>query len=110
MLILANLLGALAAVLNIILQTVIILVTIRIILSWVSPDPYNPIVRFIISSTDPLLQLLSPIRRRLQALGGGRIDWAPLVLILILIFLQYFLVQLLMDYAVSLRGAGLRGV
>ncbi|MCO6429673.1 MAG: YggT family protein [Deltaproteobacteria bacterium] len=109
MIILANFLSALASVLSVILTTLIILVTVRVVLSWVNADPYNPIVRFIIASTDPMLRLLGPLRHKLNSLGGGRIDWSPLVLVLILIFLQSFLVQVLADYAYSIRLAALRG-
>jgi YggT family protein len=101
-LILANLLSAIAVILQIILQSLLILVGIRVILSWVNPDPYNPIVRFVVSITDPLLEVLKPLRRYLNP-PSSRIDFMPFVLVLIIIFLQYFLVQLLIDYSAQLR-------
>ena len=103
MLVLASLLGALATVLNSIFYFLTILVTVRVVLSWVNADPYNPVVRFIIASTEPLFALLGPLRRKINSIGGGRIDWSPLLLLLIIVFLQHFLVQLLMDYSVMIR-------
>ena len=102
MIVLANFLNAIAAVLGIILQTLIILITIRIILSWVNPDPYNPIVRFIMSATDPLIQMATPLRKYLSP-RGSQVDFTLLAVILILIFLQYFLVPTIQDYALHLK-------
>ena len=104
MIILSHFLNSISVILEIILQTLILLVTIRVILSWVNPDPYNPIVRFIIGVTDPLLAVLNPFRKYFNP-AGSRIDWTPLVLVLLLVFLQYFLVPILKDYAFELRRA-----
>jgi YggT family protein len=67
----------------------------RAVISWVNPDPYNPIVRFLYSITDPVLLA---IRRRLPLSFGG-IDFSPIVVILVIIFLQRFLVASLHDLA-----------
>lgn len=99
MIILANLLGAIAMVLDLVLGALIFIVFIRAILSWVNPDPYNPIVRFLTASTDPLL---NPLRRYIPPLGGS-LDLTPLVLVAILYFLRAFLVATLVDYAAALR-------
>ena len=109
MIILANLLGALAAVLNAVFYTLTLLIFVRVILSWVNADPYNPLTRFVISSTDPLFRLLGPLPRYVNRLGGGRIDWSPLLLLLLIIFLQSFLVPTLADYSLSLRRSALIG-
>jgi YggT family protein len=61
-------LGALATVLNIVLTLYMWIIIARAVLSWVSPDPYNPIVRFIYSITEPVL---SQIRRRLPVSFSG---------------------------------------
>ena len=65
------------------------------ILSWVSPDPYNPIVRFINNVTEPVLY---PVRRRLP-FAFSNIDFSPLVVLLGIIFLQSFLVESLRELA-----------
>jgi YggT family protein len=63
-------------------------IIIRAVISWVNPDPWNPIVRFIYQVTEPVLQ---PIRRRLPATG---IDFSPLIVIGVIIFLQRVLGRL----------------
>lgn len=99
-----TILGGIAFVLQMVLSVAIILVIVSALISWVNPDPYNPIVRFLRAATDPLLR---PIRRRVPLIGGG-IDISPLILILVLYFLQYVLVQSLQHYAhkVTVMGGG----
>jgi len=96
---LANLLSALARILDSVLWIAILLVVIRALISWVNPDPYNPIVRFLVSATDPLLK---PFREKLPLVAGG-MDLSPLILIFVLYFLEFFLVQTLSDYSLQLR-------
>jgi len=67
------------------------IVVARAILSWVNPDPYNPIVRFLYSATEPVLQRM----RRVLPLQFGGIDLTPMVLIFILFFVSNFLRTLL---------------
>ena len=98
MFILGNPLIAIAKVLDIALSIYMWIIIIRALVSWVNPDPYNPIVRFLISATEPVLY---PIRKRLPLLGG--IDFSPVVAILAIIFVQTFLVQSLMQLGISLR-------
>ncbi|MBI5166437.1 MAG: YggT family protein [candidate division NC10 bacterium] len=98
MFIAANLVEALAYVLNIFLTVYLWIIIIRAVISWVNPNPWNPIVQFLYRSTEPVLQ---PIRRLLP-IGGG-IDFSPLVAILGIYFLQRFLVASLYDLARSLR-------
>jgi len=75
------------------------LVVARAILSWVNPDPYNPIVRFLHRATDPVLFW---IRRKIPAVYGG-IDFSPLLVILVIYFLKAFAVASLFDLAASLH-------
>jgi len=84
-------LGALATILNIVLTLYMWVIIARAVLSWVSPDPYNPIVRFIYSVTEPVL---SQIRRRLPVSFSG-IDFSPIIVFLVIIFLQNFVVNYL---------------
>jgi YggT family protein len=97
MYIIANFLSALAAVINLVLGVYIWIILGRVIISWVSADPYNPIVRFLYGATEPLLE---PIRRRMPYMGG--LDLSPMLLILAIIFLQNFLVPTLQRMAMSL--------
>jgi YggT family protein len=71
-------------------------IIIRALLSWVNPDPWNPIVRFLYQVTEPVLR---PIRRRLPFTG---IDFSPVVVILVIYFLQRFLVRVLAETAYRL--------
>lgn len=70
----------------------------RAIISWVNPDPYNPIVRFLYNSTEPLLYR---VRRMLPITAGG-IDFSPLVVLGAIMFLQIFLVRSLVAAASNL--------
>jgi len=99
MLIFRNLLIALATVLNYALTFFMFITIARAVLSWVSPDPYNPIVRFIHNVTEPVLY---QIRKRLPMMYGG-IDFSPIVVILLIIFLQKFVVDSLVGLAGSLK-------
>lgn len=96
--ILGNLLQATATVLNIVLTLYMWIVIIRALLSWVNPDPYNPIVQFLHSVTDPVLY---KIREKIPMSGMG-IDFSPIIVLLAIVFLQEFLVKSLMEMAMTL--------
>jgi YggT family protein len=102
MFILANLLVAVAKVLDFVLSAYVWIVVARAVISWVNADPYNPIVRFLCSATDPVLYR---VRRALPFFPGG-IDLSPIFVIIAIVFLQQFLVQSLFDLARSLRFMG----
>ena len=93
-----NLIHAVAVLLSYVLTIYIWLIIIRALISWVNPDPFNPIVQILHRLTDPVLD---PVRRRLPDMGG--IDISPIVVLLIIFFLQNFLVTSLMDVARLLR-------
>ena len=98
MFMIGNFLFALAKLVEILLGAYMWIVIGRAILSWVNPDPYNPIVRFLHDVTEPVL---SRIRRMLPALGGS-IDFSPMILILAIYFLISFLVPTLKHMATAL--------
>lgn len=100
MFVLSNLLNAVASLLSIILTILYWLILIRALLSWVNPDPYNPIVQFLYKSTEPILY---PIRKMLPVQLNIGIDISPIIAFLILIFLRSFLVKTLLDISVKLR-------
>ena len=100
MIIISNLLLAIAAMLNFVLNFFIILIVARAIVSWVNADPYNPIVRFIIAATEPLLVL---VRNRIKLVFGG-MDFSPVVIFMAIIFLQVFLVKTIQEYAYVLKS------
>ncbi len=98
MLILANLFEAIAVVLDYALTFYMWIVVAGAVLSWVSPDPYNPIVRFINMATEPVFY---QIRKRLPVNFGG-LDISPVIVILAIIFLQTFVVNSLHGLARSI--------
>ena len=99
MFVISNFLAAVAKVLDIALTIFMWIIIARAILSWVSPDPYNPIVRFINNVTEPIL---NQIRRRIPLSFGG-IDFSPIIILLAVIFLQQFVVQSLHHFALTLH-------
>jgi len=99
MFIAANLIFASAKVIDIALTIFYWLILIRALISWVNPDPYNPIVQFLHKTTEPVLE---PIRRLIPFSYRIGIDISPLIAFLALIFLKSFLVRTLMELAVRL--------
>jgi YggT family protein len=98
MFVISNFLSAMATLVDLVLSAYIWIVIGRAIVSWVSADPYNPIVRFVYQVTEPLL---SRIRRVVPIFGGG-IDFSPMILIIAIIFLRSFIVPTLQQLARSL--------
>lgn len=99
MFILANFIQALAVVLGYLIEILWWLIIIRALLSWVNPDPYNPIVQFIERSTEPLL---APFRRLVPSYRIG-MDVSPILALLLLYFLKIFLIQSLLGIAFRVR-------
>jgi YggT family protein len=95
----SNFLNAVATVLKFVLNIYMWIIIARAVLSWVSPDPYNPIVRFIHNVTEPVL---FQVRRRLPVVFGG-IDLSPVVVFLVILFLEYFVVNSLYELAAGIR-------
>ena len=95
MFILANFISAIAEVINIILTFYMWVIIIRALVSWVNPDPYNPVVQFLYKVTEPVLY---PIRRLMPVYNIG-IDLSPLIVIVIIIFMKGFLVASLLQMA-----------
>jgi YggT family protein len=100
-LVLASVLIGLAEVLRFALSVYQWILIARAVISWVSPDPRNPIVRFLYQATEPAILL---IRRRLPAsLRYFPLDIGFLVLFALVIFGLYGIVPLLSDYGALLR-------
>ncbi len=98
MFVISNLLLALAKIIHLLLTFYMWIIIARAILSWVNPDPYNPIVRFLYNVTEPVLYA---IRRRIPVSFGG-IDFSPLIVLFIIMFLDNFLVPSLTQMAIRL--------
>ncbi len=98
MFIIGNFLSAAAIILDTVLTIYMWIIIIAALITWVNPDPYNPIVRFLHAVTEPVLR---PIRRMIGY--GIGIDFSPMVVILGILFVKYFLVASLRDIAFRLR-------
>jgi YggT family protein len=99
----ANLLLAIANILNIVLTIYMWVVIISAVISWVNPDPYNPIVRFLRAVTEPVYR---PIRK-IIGYRLGPIDISPMIVILAIIFVQKFLISSLIELAYKLKRGGM---
>ncbi len=98
--VLGDLILAIANILDIVLDIYKWIVIIAALISWVNPDPHNPIVRFLHSVTEPVFR---PIRR-IIGYRLGPIDISPLIVILVIIFTQTFLIKTLMKFGYKLGG------
>jgi YggT family protein len=96
--ILGNLLNATAGVLDVVLSALLIVIVVNALLSWVRPDPYNPIVQFLDRISDIVC---APIRRLIPTTVGS-IDLAPLIACLLIFFTRLFVVETLRDLAVRM--------
>ena len=99
MFVFGNLLLGLSRVMDFILVLFMWIVVARAVLSWVNPDPYNPIVRFIYNVTEPVLARI----RALIPMNFGGIDLSPIVVFLGVIFLRVFVVGSLVGIAQRLH-------
>ena len=95
MFVLGNLIGAVATVLDVVLNALGIILIVNALLSWVRPDPSNPIVRFLDQVSDTVCD---PIRRLLPTVVAG-LDLAPMIAILAIMFLRMWLVPSLKELA-----------
>jgi len=98
MFVLNNLIVALAKIIDIALTLYMWIIIFRAVISWVNPDPYNQIVIFLYRVTDPVL---GPIRRILPMRNIG-IDLSPVIVILIIMFLKFFVVETMIQMAARL--------
>jgi len=78
-------LGIAVSLLNIYMWIIII----RVLISWINPDPYNPIVQFLRGITDPPLEAIRRLVPRF--LWSTGLDFTPLLLILLIQVLMLFL-------------------
>jgi YggT family protein len=98
MYIIGYLLMAIAKVLDLVLLLFMWIVIARAVLSWVNPDPFNPIVRFIHNVTEPALYRV----RAFIPVSFGGIDFSPIIVLLGVIFLRTFVVSSIMRLSANL--------
>jgi YggT family protein len=85
-----NIVLGLTQVLDIVLTSIKWIVIVRALISWVNPDPYNPIVQFLTRVTEPILR---PLRKLMPPWKTGGIDFSPFVVVIVIIFLDYALID-----------------
>lgn len=93
-----NALSAVATILDYVLSLYMWVIIARALISWVNPDPWNPIVQFLNRATEPVL---APIRRLIGLRIG--MDVSPIIVILIIIFLQKAVVRSLEELAMRMN-------
>jgi YggT family protein len=99
MFVFGNVLLGIAKVLGVVLNIYMWVIIIRALLSWVNPDPYNPIVQFLTRITEPVLR---PLRKLVPTWKLG-VDLSPLIAILIIYFLEIAVVDTLVRIGNSMR-------
>ncbi len=99
MFIIINLLDAIAIIIHYVLTIYMWLIIIRAVISWVNPDPYNPLVNFLYQVTEPVLHRV----RRYLPFRSMAIDISPIIIFIAIIFLDRFLVGTIQDIVVRLR-------
>lgn len=91
---------AVARILRLLINIYTFVIAIAVLLSWVNPDPSNPIVRLLRGLTEPVFRL---VRRALPPFFyRTRIDWTPLLVLLLLIVIDTVLLGLLFEAATAL--------
>jgi len=101
MFVFANLLQAIAQILDMALGIYVWVIIIRALITWVNPDPYNPVVRFLYKATEPVLYR---IRRFVPSIGG--MDISPIIAIFAIYFIQKFFITTLLEIAFKLKTGG----
>jgi YggT family protein len=96
MFVLQHLLSATAEILDLLLAAYTLIVVLSAVLSWVNPDPNNPVVRFVDSVTEPVFR---PFRRVIPPYKTGGIDISPVFVVFVILFLRKFVVPVLFDMA-----------
>lgn len=98
MFVLSNFLVGFAKILDMALTIYFWIIVIRALISWVNPDPYNPIVRFLYQVTEPVLYR---IRKVVPYMGG--LDLSPLIVIFIIYFIQWAIIPSIIEMALRLK-------
>jgi YggT family protein len=98
MFVFGNFMMAFAGIVDFLLTAYMWIIIGRAVISWVNADPHNPIVRFLYEVTEPLLGRI----RRFLPISMGGVDFSPVILIVVIMFLQSFLVPTLRQMAQGL--------
>ena len=91
-------LQAVAGVVDLLLKVYMYLIIGRAIISWVNPDPYNPIVNFLYTATEPVMR----IARKIIPPIGGTLDISPIIVLVLIYFLRILVNEFFFNLANSL--------
>ncbi|MBF0627375.1 MAG: YggT family protein [Magnetococcales bacterium] len=94
--------GSIGTLLNLFLEIYSWMILARLLLSWINPDPFHPIVQFLVQTTNPVLE---PFRRLIPPLGG--MDFSPIFALMAVHFVQRLLVTLLVG---GMGGGAITGL
>ena len=100
MFVLSNACYAVATILDKVLWLYSIVIMIAVLISWVSPDPFNPIIQFLRSVTEPLFAW---VRQRVPFATVGMIDLSPILVLVSIQLIQMVIIRSLFDLALRLR-------
>jgi len=104
MFVLANVLSAAAVVLDKTLSVYSLVIIVAVLVKWVSPDPFNPIVQLLTALTEPAFEW---IRRRMPFVvirrADRELDLSPIAVLLLIGFVQLAVVKSLFDLSVRLQ-------
>ena len=100
MFVIGNALEATAYILGKVLWLYNLVILVAVLISWVSPDPFNPIIQFLRSVTEPVFGW---VRRHFPFAMVGMLDLSPLIVMVAIQLLQMVVVRSLFDLAVRLR-------
>ncbi|WP_028574499.1 YggT family protein [Desulfonatronovibrio hydrogenovorans] len=96
MFVFSNFLTAIISVADTLLSLYFWIVIISALLSWVNPDPYNPIVRILRNLTEPVFYR---VRTWIPFTNLGGIDLSPVVVLIGIQFIRMFIIQTLYQMA-----------
>ena len=94
----SNFMMALAGIVDFLLTASLWIIIGRAVISWVNADPHNPIVRFLYEVTEPVLGRI----RRMLPMSMGGLDFSPIIVIVLIMFLQSFLVPTIKQLALGI--------
>jgi len=99
----ANFLFAVARILNFVVSAYTIVIVFRVILSWIQIPSLYPVAVIVYKLTEPLLK---PIRKYVPPHKMGGLDLSPMILLIILMFINSFVIRSLAQYAMRLPRPG----
>ncbi|MDR3319382.1 MAG: YggT family protein [Desulfovibrio sp.] len=100
MIVLSNALSAVAAVLGALLNLYFWIIIISAVLSWIKPDPYNPVVRALRVMTESVFYR---VRKWLPFTYVGGIDFSPLVVLIVIELVNNIVIASMYQYALTMR-------